>query len=85
MLLGFQSGDRAAQSAGSALLGGPFTSAFWSLVVVAGLLVPLAMEVVELRQHRRLSAMTPVLILLGGLSLRWVLLLAGQASSFRGI
>ena len=83
MLVGFAAGDRTAQHAYYHLMGGPWTSAFWSLVVGAGLLVPLALELIGLRRKLPLAAVAPVLILVGGLSLRFILLLAGQASSFR--
>ncbi len=83
MLLGLAAGDRTAQHAYDHLMGGPWTSAFWSLVVGAGLLVPLALELLGLRRKLPFAALAPVLILVGGLSLRVILLLAGQASSFR--
>ncbi len=83
MLLGFASGGASAQLAGAALLGGPWTAAFWSLVVVTGLLVPLAMELLELRRHLPLVALTPALVLVGGLALRAILLAAGQDSGYR--
>ena len=83
MLLGFASGGASAQLAGAALLGGPWTAAFWSLVVVTGLLVPLAMELLELQRHLPLVALTPALVLVGGLALRATLLAAGQDSGYR--
>ncbi|MCE2968654.1 MAG: polysulfide reductase NrfD [Burkholderiales bacterium] len=61
---------------------GAFAAAFWSLVVVAGIALP----VLLLAGARRLPAFaTPValvLLLAGGLALRWVLVDAGQASRF---
>jgi protein NrfD len=59
--------------------GGKFTAAFWSLVVGAGLLVPLALELLESRRGLRPTVMAPALILVGGLSLRWIIVLAGQS------
>jgi formate-dependent nitrite reductase membrane component NrfD len=75
-------GSRASQMAAGELLGGRWTGVFWSLVVILGLLVPLAMEIVEKKRHLQPSVMTSILILIGGLSLRWILLVAGQASSY---
>jgi formate-dependent nitrite reductase membrane component NrfD len=85
MLLDLAAGDRAAQHALRTLAGGPWTSAFWSLVVFAGLLVPLALELLGRRRRLRVAAPAAVLILAGGFALRWILLAAGQASSFRGL
>jgi len=59
--------------------GGQYTATFWSLVVIAGLLVPLLLESLEARRQLRHTAIAPVLLLVGGLSLRWILVLAGQA------
>jgi formate-dependent nitrite reductase membrane component NrfD len=64
-------------------MGGPWTAPFWALVVFTGLLVPLIMEWVEMRRQLPFTPLTPVLILIGGLALRFILLSAGQASSFR--
>ena len=83
LLVGFSTSGEAGRLAASFLLGGSYTAVFWSLVVVMGLLVPLAMELVEARRHLRFVALVPVLILSGGLALRWILLAAGQESAFR--
>lgn len=78
LLLGWSTGGAVSKAAASAFLGGPYTAVFWSLVVVAGLLVPLAMDAFEARRHLRFSVVTPLLVLSGGVALRWVLLVAGQ-------
>ena len=41
------------------------------------------MEAIEAKRHLPFAAILPVLILSGGLALRWVLLSAGQHSAFR--
>jgi formate-dependent nitrite reductase membrane component NrfD len=61
-------------------LGGPYTATFWSLVVIAGLLVPLLLETVEALRRLRPTVLASVLVLVGGLSLRWILVVAGQAA-----
>ncbi len=79
-LLALASGaDRAGQGAAALFLGGRFTAPFWALVVVTGLVVPFALEALEHREGRRPTLVAPALVLLGGLSLRWILVLAGQA------
>ena len=83
LLLGFATSGEAGRWAAAQLLGGPYTAVFWSCVVVLGLLVPLVMEVVEMRRHLPFVAVIPVLILTGGLALRWILLVAGQHSAYR--
>lgn len=83
LLLGWATSGEAGRLAARSFLGGPYTAVFWSVVVVAGLLVPLTMEFLEARRHLPFVALVPVLILAGGLALRWILLAAGQASAFR--
>lgn len=67
------------RAAASLFFGGPYTAAFWSLVVIAGLAVPALLEVFEMRQRMH-AAIAPALVLIGGLSLRWIFVLAGQAA-----
>lgn len=78
ILIGFGTGDAASRAAVGLLLGGPFTAPFWALVVAAGLAVPALLEVLEFRLHLRASAVTPALVLCGGLALRWIFVAAGQ-------
>ncbi len=77
-LVGLASGDAASRDAAAVLLGGRFTAQFWSLVVIAGLAVPAALELLETRLHLRPTWVAPALVLVGGLSLRWILVAAGQ-------
>lgn len=60
--------------------GGPYTATFWSFVVVAGLAAPFALELAESKRHLKTAALAPVLLLFGGLALRWIFVLAGQAN-----
>ncbi len=78
-LVGLSNGGAAARDAAGLFLGGPYTAPFWALVVIGGLGVPLLMEGAELRKGLRPVAITSVLVLAGSLSLRWILVLAGQA------
>jgi formate-dependent nitrite reductase membrane component NrfD len=72
-------GGEAGHQAAKLMLGGPYTAVFWGVVVIAGLVAPLVLELIELRMHRRPVWITPVLILIAGLALRWVIVFAGQA------
>lgn len=67
------------RAAASLFFGGPYTAAFWSLVVIAGLAVPALLETFEMRQRMH-AAIAPALVLVGGLSLRWIFVLAGQSA-----
>jgi len=77
-LLWLNLGGVAARQASQLFLGGAFTASFWVLVVVAGLAVPLALELAEGRRHLKPSLASPLLLLSGGLGLRLVLVAAGM-------
>ncbi len=81
-LVGLAAGGGATSSAAGLLLGGPFTAAFWTIVVVAGLLTPLFGEWFELRHGQIPGRFTALLVLGGGLALRWIVLAAGQYSGW---
>lgn len=78
-LIGLFTSGAAGSEAAGLLAGGRFTAQFWALVVFAGLLVPLALDLVSERTRRPLPVIAPALVLVGGLSLRWILVAAGQA------
>jgi protein NrfD len=78
LALGFSAG-RSGQDAAGLFMGGGLTAPFWALVVVAGLGVPLLLEGLERRPGFRPTPLAPALVLVGGLALRWILVLAGQA------
>lgn len=74
------------------ILGGRYTAPFWILVVLFGLGVPLVLEAAEVfQQHHRLrrfghwlegygALAAAILVLMGGVSLRWVFVFAGQVA-----
>ena len=82
LLLGHATGGAPARAAAALLLGGAWTPWFWSLVVVGGLVIPLALELTEVRRHLAMTVATPLLVLAGGLALRAILVAAGQSTSF---
>jgi formate-dependent nitrite reductase membrane component NrfD len=76
--IGMASGGAAARGALAVFFGGPYTAAFWTLVVALGLLAPLAGEWIEHRHGTVPGRVTPILVLIGGFALRWILVYAGQ-------
>lgn len=67
------------RAAAALFFGGAYTSLFWSLVVIAGLVVPAVLEMLE-KRVRKASLVTPALLLAGGFALRWIFVAAGQSS-----
>ena len=78
-LIGLATAGADSRAAVSAFFGGNYTALFWSLVVIAGLIIPLLIETIEMRRRLSPTLYAPVFILVGGLALRWILVLAGQA------
>lgn len=77
-LIGLLSGGEAHRAAAHAVLGGPWTTAFWSLVVGMGLVVPFVGEWLEQRGGHVPGRLAAVLVLSGGFALRWIIVYAGQ-------
>jgi formate-dependent nitrite reductase membrane component NrfD len=78
-LAGLTTSGAAGREAAGLLLGGSWTALFWSLVVIVGLVVPFLLETLESRLRLRATAVAPLLVLAGGLALRWIIVAAGQA------
>jgi len=79
VIVGLTTAGAASQAAVGLLLGGPFTAPFWTLVVIGGLAAPALLETLETRFHYKVTAVAPLLVLMGGFALRWILVAAGQA------
>lgn len=77
-LIGLTAGGGAQREAAHAVLGGPYTAAFWALVVGVGLVAPLLGEWMERRGGHVPGRLAAVLVLLGGFALRWIIVYAGQ-------
>ena len=71
-------GGASGRAAAALFFGGPYTAVFWSLVAIAGLAVPLLMEVFEDKRRLAPAYLAPVLLLAGGFALRWIVVAAGQ-------
>jgi formate-dependent nitrite reductase membrane component NrfD len=80
LLIGHLSSTAVHQQAAWLLLTGPYAAVFWIGVIGLGILLPLFLQHLEL-QHRIRHTLAPsLLVLTGGLVLRFVLVNAGQAS-----
>ena len=71
----------ASQAVAAALIvRGPYAWAFWGVIVGLGVLVPLALQGLELGHRIPHTVVPALLVLIGGFTLRWVMVSAGQAS-----
>jgi protein NrfD len=81
-LIGLLTATSVHQEAAALLLGGTFTAPFWAGVIILGILVPLLLQFLELAGRIRHTAIPAILVLCGGFVLRWVLVEAGQFSTW---
>lgn len=79
-LLGHLTSTEANRQAAALLLTGSYAAVFWVCVVGLGILLPLLLQSLELRQRIRHTLAPALLVLGGGLLLRFILVAAGQAS-----
>lgn len=80
MFMGFLASTQVQQDAAQLFLGGPYTAPFWIFVVILGMLVPVFLEVLELRKYKIPVVIPATLVLFGSLMLRFIIAFAGQES-----
>ena len=67
-------------AAAALIVSGRWAWAFWGVIVGLGVLVPLALQGLELGHRIPHTVVPALLVLVGGFTLRWVMVNAGQAS-----
>jgi formate-dependent nitrite reductase membrane component NrfD len=80
LLIGLVSSSLSQLEASKLLFAGGYATVFWLAVVVVGIVVPIALQMLELTHRIPHTWVPAVLVLVGGYALRWVLVNAGQAS-----
>jgi formate-dependent nitrite reductase membrane component NrfD len=80
LLIGLASSTEAHAEAARLVLGGPYTAVFWVGVVGLGIVVPLVIQSLAVTHRIIHTPIAPILVMLGGLALRFVIVYAGQYS-----
>jgi formate-dependent nitrite reductase membrane component NrfD len=80
MLVGLLTASAVHANAARLLLGGPYTAVFWVCVVGLGILLPLTLQVLMASHRIAHTLVAPLLVIGGGLALRFVIVSAGQYS-----
>lgn len=80
LFIGLASSSASHVAAIDLLTSGKYATIFWWVVIVAGILVPLVLQGLELGHKIPHTLVPAVLVLAGGFALRWVMVGAGQAS-----
>jgi protein NrfD len=81
-LIGLLTSTQVHQEAVKLLLTGPYAAAFWVFVVFMGILLPLGLQFLQAMNQIRHSILPALLVLLGGLIMRFIFVSAGQMSSW---
>ena len=80
LFMGFLASTQVHIDAAMLFLGGEYTAVFWIFVVGLGLLLPLFIEIMEARGFHISAKIPALLVLFGGLILRFIVVDAGQTS-----
>ena len=82
LFMGFLASSQVQIEAAELFLGGEFTLSFWVFVVGIGLIIPGILEILELTGRHIPVAIPALLILLGGIALRFIIVEAGQVTRY---
>jgi protein NrfD len=80
MFMGFLASTQVQIEAARLFLGGPFTMSFWIFVVIIGMILPAALEFMELRKYPVPAIIPALLVIFGSIMLRFIIVYAGQTS-----
>lgn len=79
-LIGHLTSTAVHQHAVALLLTGPYAAVFWIFVISLGIALPLVLQTLELQNRIRHTLAPAVLVIFGGVALRFILVYAGQQS-----
>ena len=79
-VIGLLSASEAHVQAARLVLDGPFAAVFWVLVVGLGIIVPLVIQSLAVSHRIAHTPIAPLLVMAGGVALRFVFVYAGQVS-----
>lgn len=82
MIMGYFAGPEVQVEAVQLLIGGEFTVMFFGFVVILGLIIPAALELIEIYGYKVPAIIAAVLVILGGLIFRFVMVEAGQLTRY---
>ncbi len=82
LFMGLLASSEVKIQAAKLFLGGPYTASFWVLVVGLGIIIPAILETLEISNLGKRTRVAAVLILFGGILMRFIFVQAGQLSSF---
>lgn len=79
-IIGLKTATEVQASAANLLLTGTYASTFWVFVIGMGILVPLFIQLLAVNHKIHHTPIAPLMVIIGGLILRFVIVYAGQYS-----
>lgn len=82
MFIGLATSTEVHQEAAQMLLSGSFAPVFWVFVVGIGIIIPLIIQLFAVNHKIQHTPVAPIMVIAGGLILRFVIVNAGQVSHY---
>lgn len=81
-IIGMVTSTKIHQDAIALFFGGQYTAVFWIFVVLMGIIIPLIIQSLAVSHKIKHTPLAPIFVIIGGLILRFVIVSAGQYSSW---
>ncbi|MCX8010542.1 MAG: polysulfide reductase NrfD [Ignavibacteria bacterium] len=81
-LIGLLSSTEVQIQAARLLIDGIYAPVFWTFVIILGIIIPLIIQSLALNHKIKHTLIAPILVMFGGLILRFVIVYAGQYSHY---
>lgn len=85
LLVGLLTTSKVHIAAARLLLDGPFAAQFWVFVIFLGIIVPLIIQLLAVNHKIKHTPVAPVMVIIGGLILRFIIVYAGQFSKYLNV
>ena len=79
-IIGLLSSTRLHQHAAHLVLTGPYAATFWVFVIAIGIVIPLIIQLLAVNHKVQHTPIAPIMVVVGGLILRFIIVSAGQYS-----
>ncbi len=79
-IIGLKTATEVQASAADLLLTGDYAASFWVFVIGLGIVIPLIIQLLAVNHKIKHTPIAPLMVILGGLALRFIIVSAGQYS-----
>lgn len=82
LLIGLSTSSAVHIAAAKLLINGEYAPQFWTFVIGLGIIIPLIIQLLAVNHKIKHTPIAPILVILGGLILRFIIVYAGQYSHY---